>query len=376
MAARAAGATGANCERCEEDAMTIHFALVGGGWRAAFYLRVAQALREQFAVDGVVVRDAAKGEAFTQAWGWPAFRSVDELLRASKPDYVITCVPWEANPGLVQELAGRGVAVLSETPPAPDVARLAALHELVKRGARLQVAEQYIYQPHHAARLALVKSGALGTVSQAQVSACHGYHGASLLRHFLDVAFENARVTATRFTSPLLAGPGRNGPPTEERTVLSTQTIAWLDYGDRLGVYDFVGDQYFSWVRGQRLLVRGVKGEIIDQEARYLADYRMPITLRLCREVAGAEGNLEGLYLKGILAGERWLYRNPLAPARLSDDEIAVGTVMQKMGEYVQGGAEVYALAEACQDRYLDMVIEQAAKSGESVMMQTQPWAL
>jgi predicted dehydrogenase len=356
--------------------MTIHFALVGGGWRAAFYLRVAQALPEQFAVDGVVVRDAAKGAVLAQSWGVRVFSTLDELLRAAKPHYVIACVPWEANPGLVQELAARGVAVLSETPPAPDVARLTALQELVKRGARIQVAEQYIYQPHHAARLALVKSGALGIISQAQVSACHGYHGASLLRHFLDAACENARVTATRFTSPLIAGPGRSGPPVEERTILSTQTVAWLDYGDRLGVYDFVGDQYFSWVRGQRLLVRGEKGEIIDQEARYLADYRTPITLHLRREVAGAEGNLEGMYLKGILAGERWLYRNPLAPARLSDDEIAVGTVMLKMGEYVEGGAEVYALAEACQDRYLDIVIEQAAKSGESVMMQTQPWAL
>ncbi len=353
----------------------VRFALVGGGWRAAFYLRIAEALPERFAVMGMVVRDPNKGRALEGKWNVPTYRTVGELLGADSAQFAVTCVPWEANPLLIRELVGRGVAVLSETPPASDVQGLREMWSLVAQGARIQVAEQYIYQPHHAVRLAFVASGALGAVSQAQVSAAHGYHGISLIRHYLGIGYENARITAYAFTSPLVAGPGRIGPPLKERIAASTQTIARLDFGDRLGVYDFAGDQYFSWIRNERLLVRGERGEIIGQEASYLCNFDEPIEIAFKRQVAGANGNLEGLYLKGILAGERWLYRNPFVPARLADDEIAVATSLQGLADYLQGGHEVYSLAEACQDRYLDILISQAVESGQVVESERQAWA-
>jgi hypothetical protein len=355
--------------------MTVNFALVGGGWRSLFYLRIARELPDRFAVDGVVVRDADKGRALESAWGVRTFRTLDDLVRAARPRFVVTCVPWDANPPLLHDLAQRGLPALSETPPARDLEQLRRVWSLVEQGARIQVAEQYIYQPLHAARLALVAEGMLGRVSQAQVSVCHGYHGMSLIRRFLGVGFENAQITARRFVSPIIAGPGRQGPPAEERVAQSTQVIAWLDFGDRLGVYDFVGDQYFSWVRGQRVLVRGERGEISDEHASYLLDYRQPLDITLQRAVAGANGNLEGHYLKGIEAGGRWLYRNPFVPARLSDEEIAIAAALEKMGAYVDGGPAVYSLAEACQDRYLDMMIAQAVEGGQPVTSETQPWA-
>lgn len=354
---------------------TVRFALIGGGWRAEFYLRICRALPERFALDGMVVRNPAKAQAIAATWGVRTYPTVEALLKATRPPFVVTCVSWEANPGLIEELVGHGLPVLSETPPAPDVDRMSRLCQLVKRGARIQVAEQYVYQPHHAARLAFAASGKLGRISQAQVSAAHGYHGVSLIRHFLGIGYENARITACSFTSPLVAGPDRSGPPVEERLGQSSQTIAWLDFGDCLGVYDFCGDQYFSWVRGQRLLVRGERGEIIDDQASYLQSFAQPIEVTFRRATAGANGNLEGLYLKGILAGEEWVYQNPFIPARLTDDEIAIATSLARMAKYVEGGPEVYPLAEACQDRYLDVMIGQAASSGQSARTEAQPWA-
>src|SRR6202034_2672725 len=129
----------------------------------------------------------------------------------------------------------------------------------------------------HAARLAFVRAGKLGEISQVQVSVAHGYHGISLIRKFLGVSFENVVIRASAFKSPLIAGPGRAGPPSEEKKIESLQIIAHLEFGDKLAIFDFTPDQYFSWVRSQRLLVRGDRGEINNLDASYLADFRTPV---------------------------------------------------------------------------------------------------
>jgi len=351
------------------------FGIIGGGWRAEFFLRIAHALPERFHIPGMVVRDAAKGKAIEDRWGLPTHRSIDALLAGAEVDFVVVCVASAANAGVLQDVVQREVPALSETPPGQTLEELHILHALTEVGAKVQVAEQYIFQPLHAARLAIVESGKLGAVTQAQVSAAHGYHGVSLIRHFLGVRCEECTVRATSFTSPIVAGPGRDGPPTEEKVKGSAQTIAWLDFGDRLGVFDFAGDQYFSWVRSPRVLVRGEKGEINGETVRFLPDFRTPITLDLRREDAGQQGNLEGCYHKGYLAGSAWAYRNPFAPGRLTDDEIAIATSLAKMGEYVAGGASFYSLADASQDRYLDLLIQDAAKTGEAIVAAPQPWS-
>jgi len=358
------------------------FGIIGSGWRAEFFLRVAAALPERFHVAGVVVRDETKGQAFAAAWGTPTYRTLDALLTATDPAFIVLSVPRVAAPELMRDLAGRHIPVLTETPPAADLDGLHAVWRLVERGARIQVAEQYLFQPLHAARLALVQSGKLGTISYAQLSVAHEYHAISLLRRFLYLGFANATITARNFVTPLVAGPNRQGPPVREQVAASAQVIAQLDFGAKLGIYDFTNDQYFSWIRTLRFLVRGDQGEIADNEVRFLPTFDTPVALTLRRESAGENGNLEGYYLKGILAGTDWVYRNPFAPARLTDDEIAVATCLTKMAEYVAGGAACYPFAEAAQDQYLSLMMREAAAAaitttttGSPVTTVTQPWA-
>ncbi|MCC6442413.1 MAG: gfo/Idh/MocA family oxidoreductase [Armatimonadetes bacterium] len=352
----------------------VRFALIGGGWRAEFFLRIARALPERFQVSRMLVRDAVKGAAIETRWHVPTYRRLEESL-ADNPLFAVVSVPWAVTPMILGELAERGVPALAETPPAPDLDGLVAVNRLTGQGARIQVAEQYAFQPLHAARLAIARSGRLGTISQAQVSSAHGYHGVSLIRKFLGATYENARISGYRFSAPLVAGPGRDSPPAEESVTQSTQVIASLDFGDRLGVYDFTGDQYFSWIRSSRVLVRGDRGEIHDDTVRYLQDFRTPITLKLLRQNTGEDGNLEGGYHKGILAGPEWAYRNPFIPGRLTDDEIAIATCLEKMADYARGGPDFYPLAEASQDHYLSMMIDQAVATGETLTTTTQPWA-
>jgi hypothetical protein len=324
-------------------------------------------------VAGIVTRDVQKAAPLEKQYGVRLFGSLQELL-AQNPKFVVTSVPWPVNPVLLHQLADAGMPALSETPPAPTVEEMAALCKRVEGGAVIQVAEQYFLQPHHAAKLAFVQSGKLGRISQAQVSAAHGYHGISLIRKFLGVGFECPTIRACGFASPIVKSPNRSGPPEAEAIVESKQTIAWLDFGDRLGVFDFVGDQYFSHIRNQRLLVRGTHGEIINDTAVYLKDFRTPIHVAFTRHCAGPEGNLEGNHLKGYQADAQWVYENPLIPGELSDDEIAVGTCLLKMAEHVDGDAPFYPLAEACQDHYLNLCIQQAQKEGQPVRVAQPLW--
>ncbi|MBZ0290156.1 MAG: gfo/Idh/MocA family oxidoreductase, partial [Anaerolineae bacterium] len=89
----------------------------------------------------------------------------------------------------------------------------------------------------------------------------------------------------------------------------------------------------------------------------------------------GEQGNTEGLFLKGIQVGDEWIYRNPLAPASLHDEDIAVGQCLLKMADYAEGGEPFYSLAEACQDRYLHIMIEHSLASGQAVKTARQSWA-
>lgn len=347
--------------------------MIGGAWRAEFFLRIAQAMPDRFRVTGCFSRTEATRAKMAKEWQVPVFENVEALIK-TKPDFVVLSVPRAVCADLILELAAQDIPVLAETPPAAEIKDLQQLWQNVPKGARVQIAEQYPFQPLHAARLAFVASGKLGTVSQAQVSAAHGYHGVVLIRKFLGVRFEPAIIEAYEFLSPITAGRGREPGPKEEKIVDSGQVIARLQFGNKLGVYDFTGDQYFSWIRSQRLLVRGEKGEINNLDVSYLADFKTPIYVQFERRDAGQHGNLEGYHHKGYLAGEQWLYRNPFIPARLADDEIAVASCLESMSHYLETGYDFYSLAEACHDHYLGCLIDEAVKTGKQVETTPQPW--
>jgi predicted dehydrogenase len=352
----------------------VIFGLVGGAWRAEFYFRIAQAMPERFRIAGCVARTEATRARINAAWRIPVFNEIDALLDQHL-DFVVTSVPWSASPPVLLELASRDMPALAETPPAPGLEQLIHLWKDLPKKARVQVAEQYQFQPLHAARLALARSGRLGEISQVQVSAAHGYHGISLIRKFLNAGHENATITAFKFKSPLIAGPDRDGPPSVEKEIVSVQVIAYLRFDNKLAAFDFTTDQYFSWIRSQRLLVRGERGEINNLDATYLTDFRTPVNVRFQRHDAGQNGNLEGYYHKGYSVGGTSCYQNPFVPARLSDDEIAVATCLERMAHYVETGESFYSLSEASQDHYLSLMIDEAAGTGKELKSSSQVWS-
>lgn len=353
----------------------IRFGLIGGGWRAEFFTRIARELPERFQLVGVVQRDHAKAQVFGARWNAPAFASYAELA-AAEPDFVIVSVKADAHLSILTELHKLGLAVLCETPAALDVDTMIAIWRLVEQGFRLHIAEQYLFQPLHAARLKLIGDGALGRVSFARVSAAHGYHGVSLIRHFLGIGFEDAAIRGRTFGSRALEGPNRFGWPAAEQFVPTTQLLGEFDFGDRLGLFDFTDVQYRSPVHSHRVVIRGERGEIADLEARVMPVYGEPLVRPFTRRQSGQYGNLDGYALQAMQCGDQTVWTMPYPNARLMDDEIAIAVAMERMGELARGSGDgPYPYAEGAHDQYLSLLMRQAAETGETVRSARQPWA-
>ncbi|MCA0754806.1 Gfo/Idh/MocA family oxidoreductase [Paenibacillus sp. N4] len=357
--------------------MPVKFGIIGGaGFRAQYYLRIAEALPERFQICGIVVRDEAKGRAMEAKWGVSTYRTLEQLLMNESPDFVVVSVNGPAGMDYMLRLAEAGMPVLAETPPAPDLQGLERLYEqLAAARAQIQIAEQYPLHPVQEARLALIRSGRLGSITEATVSVSHFYHGVSLIRKMLGIGFEEVTIRAMRFESRWVNGPTRSGPPSEDKMIALQRDLAWLDFGDRLGIYDFTKDQHRSWTRSNHLSVRGERGEIFDNRVLIQEASTVPLQLELKRINKGEWENQEGYFLKGILCGEQWLYENPFAPSRLYDDEIAIASCLQKMADYIKGGPSFYGLEEASQDHYIGLMIEKAILTGDTITTARQSWA-
>lgn len=354
----------------------ITFGIVGSGWRTEAFLRIAQLAPDRFRVAAVMARRPERAAEIGARWKVRTETTLTGLLAAPDMRFVIVCVSQPAAPGLIEAVAEAGHPVLTETPPAPSLDELLRLHRLSEEGARIQVAEQYHLQPMHAARIALTRGGRLGDMQHANVSVAHGYHGTSLLRLLLGTGFQNCSVQASLLQGRVVAGMHREDPPPPERLDQSSQTVAIFQFErGATGVFDFAGEQYFSWIRDARIMARGTHGEIVQETLSYLEDPRTPIHLPLRREDTGHDMNLEGFHHKGIQVGDEWIYRNPVAPARLADDEIAMAACLLGMDRYVETGEDFYSLAEAAQDQYLSLLIDESLRQGVSVSSETQAWA-
>lgn len=359
----------------DRDATTT-FAILGTGWRAEFFARIARTVPDRLRLSGVVTRTGTRAAEVRAAWNVPAFTSIDDLLGHERPDFVIVSVPWAASPAAIRALVDRGVPVLAETPPAPDVDGLRKLWSDVGSTGLVQVAEQYLLMPSHAARQAVLDRGTIGEPTSVQISSTHLYHAVSLIRAGVGIRFEPATVDARTFTAPLadpLSPAGWSGDDTPKP---AGTTIATIDFGGRMGLYDFTDNQWWNPLRARRIVIRGSRGEIVDDTVTRLIDATTPVQSTLTRRQTGLDLNLEGLDLKHISFDGAVIYENPFRGSGMSDDDIAVAAIVSATGNWARDqAAEPYPLASACQDHLIGLAIEESARSGRTVTTQVEPWS-
>lgn len=352
------------------------FGIVGSGWRAEFFARLAGLMPERLTLVGAAVRRPESAEDVARRWQVPAFLSPAELVAKQRPDFVVTSVPWPVNPEVIATLVESGVRVLAETPPAPDEAGLRALWERVGARRMVQVAEQYLLMPGHAARRELVERGLIGKPTSVQVSSTHGYHAVSMIRGLLGVGFEPVRVVASRFTAPLVDPLTRSGWTGDETPKDAATTLATLDFGGASGLYDFTDNQWHNRLRLRRIVIRGSHGEIADDTVVRWAGPETVLRAELVRQQLGHDLNLDGHDTELLAFDGAVVYRNPFLGLRLMDEEIAIGSILTATAAWSRDeGPEPYPLDQASQDHLIALAIDHAAESGAPVVTETGPWA-
>jgi predicted dehydrogenase len=355
----------------------VRFGVIGTGWRSEFFVRLGRLLPDVLTVTGVVGRTPERSAEVAAGWSTAGFGSAAELVAETAPDFVISSLPWETNPGMLEHLVGLGVAVLSETPPAPDQAGLAELWARVGASERVQVAEQYSLMPLHAARLAAVQRGVIGTATSVQISSTHQYHAMALIRSFLGLGLAPAVVRGSRFSAPLLDPMARAGWVAEPVERDTETTIATVDFGNgRMGLYDFTDNQWHNRLRTRRLVVRGSQGEIVDDGVTRWAGPERILTSSLQRRQSGYDLDLEGYDSEWIALDGEELWRNPFLGLRLSDEEIAILSMLVATAAWSRKeGPAPYPLAQACQDHALALAVDESIATDRPVELLAQPWA-
>ncbi|MBQ6858792.1 MAG: Gfo/Idh/MocA family oxidoreductase [Clostridia bacterium] len=342
----------------------IRFAVVGNGWRALFFVRAAKNLPALFELTGVLLRSREKAEAFAAEYGVPTFYEMDALLE-TKPEFVVSCQTKKAISDMTLALMERGMNVLSETPYAIDEDTLEALmKKQAEKGVVLDLAEQYFLYPTHQARRAVVNSGVLGEVQNVWMNMMHDYHGISMLRAYLGEESGPVTIRARMLENPIVVTGSRAGYHTDGEMGAENRTLAQFDYGDgRSGLYDFSGTQYHSAIRSNHMRVLGTRGEMFDDEVRYLREDNRPAVARLVYHRDEITGTVRAIDFDG-----RRVYENPFpADVAMTEDDIAVSTVLMRMGRAVRGGERHYPLDWGMRDSYMAILLTRAAHEGAEI---------
>ena len=325
----------------------IRFGIVGAGWRAEFYIRIALLIPESFKLCGVYVRNAERATLLTEKYQIPVFSSLEELL-ATTPDFVVSCVNKQSICEEIVMLCEKDVPVLSETPIGMNPEETTAFAGKIKPSWRVQVAEQYHLTPRNQAIKALITSGLLGTVNHVRLSCCHDYHAVSLMRFFLDIDQELPEIQNCSLQDTVTQYNSRNGRIAPQEICIP-HSIAICKYSNHSAIYDFTYEQYFSEIRSPQITIRGTLGEIVNDTCTYLQG-QVPVCFSLHRHGHRNNESLDSMYLDSITGNGNVLYQNPFPNARLSDEEIAIATVLVRLDTYLKTGVGFYSLQDAMLD--------------------------
>ncbi len=354
-----------------EKIKQIRYAVVGSGWRSLYYDRIAKALPERFAFVSMLCRTQEKADLMKEKFKVPATASLRECLDA-EPDFVVVAVDRDHIAPVSIEWLERGFPVLAETPAAMRAEDLDRLREQHLAGKKLVIAEQYMRQAENAARLALIRRGVIGRPDYLYISLAHEYHGASLMRAYLQLpAGTPYTVWAREWSFPTTETLNRYERFTDGRIADKKRTLACFTFDNgAVGVYDFDSEQYRSPIRGSLVKVQGIRGELTGNTVRWLDQDNTPRLdeIKVGTRLVKTDDENPNLCCFPEITGITWrgetLYTPPFGLCGLSQDETAIATMLEDMGPYIREEADApYPLEDALEDARATMRLWEAVRA-------------
>ena len=317
----------------------INFVIIGSGWRAEFYLRIAKALPEKFHISAICVRNPECMKRITEKFHVKVLSTIEECLQETF-DFIVNCINKEDISDLSVELADRGYYVLSETP-------VIKKPEQGHCYEKIQVAEQFHLKGTYQAFKKIIDTEVIGNVNHIQLSVAHDYHAMSLFRFLLDDYEKPDLISSHILDDKMVRTHGRIGEFAEKTEAVTQQQIKVYQFKNATAIYDYNIEQYFSPIRKDHILIRGTKGEIENDQVRYLNSDNKAVCSGIKTVMSGL---LDGFYYDKITFEDKILFEFPFKGARLTEEETAIAECLVKMSEYIKNGKEYYSYNSAFED--------------------------
>lgn len=361
------------------------FVIVGSGWRSLFYVRIAKAMPDVFEVMAMLCRTDEKAKKIADEHDIYTTTSIEEC-KLMNPDFIVVAVSKSSIFEVTKEWLNYGFTVLCETPAALKLCDLKELWELHKQGKQVVVAEQYRYMARQQAYHKIFSSGMLGDLNFLHISLAHDYHGANLIRYFLNEDIKEAfSVFASGYSFNTTETLSRYEKITDGRISAKKRIFATFEFADgKVALYDFDSEQYRSPIRKNHLKMQAVRGEVQNNSVYWLDSSNEPqsAAIRLCQRTLITENENPNLKIKTVVDSiqlmvndevQDILYESPFANYTLSEEEEAIALLMIKTGAYTREEGE-YALRNTLQDAYMAILMQKSLETGTKVNSEKQTW--
>lgn len=288
----------------------IRFAIVGSGWRASFYIRIAEYYKDKYELVGVLCRSKEKAELISSKYKVTAVTD-ENIIKEGAPSFIVVCVTKASIAEVSTYWRNLGYTVLCETPVGLNIEDLRSIYSTRLEGGRLVVAEQYCYYPTYRKIIEAANSGKIGDILSAYVSIAHEYHGASLIRAMLNESvFSQIRIRTRAYNLPVTKTKDRYNTYFDGEIISTKRVLSSIEYEDgKFAEYDFDSQQYRSPIRTNSVRITGTRGEIAGGKIFYLDDDNNPVEETIIHDLQDAVREAE--------------------QGRLSEDETAIEYLME-----------------------------------------------
>lgn len=121
--------------KCDAQKNKIRFAIVGSGYRASFYIRIAKYYSNKYELVGVLCRSSEKAELIHNRYDVNAVTD-ENIIRGSEPSFVVVCVNKVSIAEVSAYWRSLEFTVLCETPVGLNLDDLLKVYSTRQEGGR------------------------------------------------------------------------------------------------------------------------------------------------------------------------------------------------------------------------------------------------